>query len=88
MVMIETVAASDDLQPGTGMFRERVEHVIEKFDVRIDLDRAAVEREPQIDLRLFCGSLDGGAARAQLRAPATWPLRVPIGVLACTSGPT
>jgi hypothetical protein len=51
------------------MLRERIEHVIEKFDVGIDLDRAAVKREAQIDLRLFGGAFDGGAALTQLRAP-------------------
>jgi hypothetical protein len=51
------------------VFGERVEHVIEKFDVGVDLDRAAIKRKTQIDLRLFGGTLDGGGTFTQLSAP-------------------
>jgi hypothetical protein len=68
-MVVEPIAATDDLQSAAGVLCECVEHVIEKFDVGVDLDWAAIEREMQIDLRLFRGSLDGRATSAQLRAP-------------------
>jgi len=41
---------------------ERIEHVIEKRNVRVDGDGAAVERETQRNLRLFGGAFDGRGA--------------------------
>jgi hypothetical protein len=53
------------------MLGERIEHVIEKFDIGIDLDRSAVKRKTQIDLRLFRGAFDGRMTADQLSAPLT-----------------
>jgi hypothetical protein len=69
------------------VFGERFEHVVEKLDVGIDLDRSAVESQAQIDLRLFGRPLDDRAALAQLRAPLACALRPPIGSSVCTAGP-
>jgi hypothetical protein len=43
--------------------------VVEELDVGVDLDRAAVEAEAQIDLRLFGRALDGRVALTQFSAP-------------------
>jgi hypothetical protein len=51
------------------MLRERLEHVVEELDVGVDLDRAAVEPESQIDLRFFGRAFDDRVARAQFSAP-------------------
>jgi hypothetical protein len=68
--------------------RERVEHVVEELDVGVDLDRAAVKPETQIDLRLFGRPFDDGPAVAQERAlPAGSRPRSAIGSNGCTSGP-
>jgi hypothetical protein len=88
MVVIEAVAARHELQRATGMSRERVEHVVEEFDVGVDFDRSAVEPQPQIDLRFLRRPFDDRAAFAQLCAPLlVRPLRLPIGSNGCTSGP-
>jgi hypothetical protein len=46
-----------------------VQHVVEEVDVGVDLDRAAVETEAQIDLRLGRRACDQRVAIAQLSAP-------------------
>ncbi|GAC1416105.1 MAG: hypothetical protein NVSMB5_06020 [Candidatus Velthaea sp.] len=69
MVMIHAVAARDNREAATAVLGERVEHVVEKFDVGRNVDRAAVQREPQFDLRLFRGAFDDAAALDQLSAP-------------------
>jgi hypothetical protein len=66
---------------------ECFEHVIEKLDVRIDLDRSAVEPQAQIDLRLFGRPFDDRATLTQLSAPLVCGLRPAIGSSACTAGP-
>jgi hypothetical protein len=53
--------------------------MIEKLDVGVDLDRAAVEPEAQVDLRLVRGSFDGGSALTQACTSAARPLRPAIG---------
>jgi hypothetical protein len=63
------------------VFGERIEHVVEKIDVGVDRDRAAVEREPQIDLRLFRAAFDDRATVDQLRSPFfAAPLAAPFDV--------
>jgi hypothetical protein len=62
MVVIHPVATGDELQAAAAMFRKRLEHVIEEFYIRRYLNRAAVEPETQIHLRLFGGALDRGVA--------------------------
>jgi hypothetical protein len=73
------------------VFGKRFEHVVEKLDVGVDLDRSAVESEAQIDLRFFGRALDDRAAFAQLSAPTGFPFaplwRWEIGVDGWTSGP-
>jgi hypothetical protein len=43
--------------------------MVEKIDVGVDRDRAAVERESQIDLRLLRRALDDRAPIDQLSVP-------------------
>jgi hypothetical protein len=62
------------------MLGERIEHVVEEVDVGVDVDRSAVERETQVDLRLFGGPLDDCATVDQLSVPffvAPLPLALP-----------
>jgi hypothetical protein len=68
-MVIHAVAARDNAQATSGMLRERVQHVVEEADVGIDRDRAAIERELKIDLRLGGGAFDPGVTVAQLSAP-------------------
>jgi hypothetical protein len=67
--MIHAVAASRDRKPAAAVLGERVEHVVEEVDVGIDRDRAAVQREPKLDLRFLGGALDERAPVDQLCAP-------------------
>jgi len=69
MVVIHAVAARGQDESAAAVLRERVEHVVEKLHVGRDLDRSAVERKPQIDLRFFRRALDDAAAIDQLSAP-------------------
>jgi hypothetical protein len=69
MVMIHSIPARDKRQPATAVFRKRLEHVIEEFNVGRDIDRAAVKFEAQIDLRLFRRAFDDCPAVDQCRAP-------------------
>jgi hypothetical protein len=79
-MLVHSVAVRDDLQPASGVLGERVQHVVEELDVGRDLDRAAVEPEAQIDLRLARRALDEGVTVAQLRAlPAGSRPRSAIG---------
>jgi hypothetical protein len=43
--------------------------VVEEVDIGVDRDRAAVEREPQIDLRLLGGAFDDRPPVDQLSVP-------------------
>jgi hypothetical protein len=88
VMVVEAVAAPDQLQTAARVLGERFEHVIEELDVRIDLDRAAVKRETQIDLRLLRRPFDQRAPLVQVRAlPAVSRPRSAIGSNGCTSGP-
>jgi hypothetical protein len=69
------------------MLGERVKHVIKERDVGLDLDRSAIQPEPQIDLRLSGGALDEGVTRGQVALPA-WASRSVIVSYGCTAGPT
>jgi hypothetical protein len=81
------------------MLGKRVEHVIEEFYVARDGDRTAVERELEVDRRLFGGAGDNGPAHAildQAEAPfGGIPLLSPfferprcsIGTQGMTGGP-
>jgi hypothetical protein len=51
------------------VLRERVQHVVEELDVGVDLDRAAVEPQAQIDLRFGRRAFDRRVTIDQLSAP-------------------
>jgi len=68
-VVVHDVAARRDRQTAAAMFRERLEHMIEELHVGRDVDRSTVERETQIDLRLFGRALDDRSPRDQFRTP-------------------
>jgi hypothetical protein len=79
-MVIHPVAARGDRQAAPAMLGERIEHVVEEVDVGVDVDRSAVERETQVDLRLFGGPLDDCATVDQLSVPffvAPLPLALP-----------
>jgi hypothetical protein len=71
MMVIHAVTAGDDRETAAAVLGERLEHVIEKLDVGRDVDRAAVEFQPQVDLRFFGRALDRRTPTDQFNTPLT-----------------
>src|ERR1700680_1256965 len=66
------------------MFRERVEHVIEKLDVGRNRNRTAFQIQRQLDLGLFGGALERRAPCCGLDEPH---LRSEVGSRTCAVQP-
>jgi hypothetical protein len=63
MVSVQTVTGRAQLQTDAAVHAERVQHVIEKGYVGLDVDRAPVELQVEIDRRLVRRPDDVRAAR-------------------------